>query len=298
MVNSKHRNIFNEIHPKPLFGREKMVVIESAGITDVGRKRTNNEDTLFFDDTMKLYLVADGMGGHQAGEIASNLVIETIIDYMNNNCAEENSFINYDKTLSIEANRLLAGVSLANRKVYEASQSNDNYRGMGSTISALYFSNDTLITVNVGDSPIYLIRNGSINLLSVPHTMVAEQASLFPKGTAGLGNEFKHILTRAIGVEKNVNADICEMQYYQEDIIVIGSDGLSDKVTPDEIMEIVVNETPDKACTSLVNMANNRGGDDNITSIIVKIKKVLNKKRRIKNFFSKLTNAFIKTNPL
>jgi protein phosphatase len=271
-----------------------MVVIESAGITDVGRKRANNEDALFLDDKMKLYLVADGMGGHQAGEIASHLVVETIIDYMNNYCTRESDLINHDKTLSLEANLLLSGISLSNRKVYEASQSNENYRGMGSTISALYFSNDTLITANVGDSPIYLIHNGSINLLSVPHTMVAEQASLFPKGSAKLGDEYKHILTRAIGIEKNVNADICEMQYYQGDIIVISSDGLSDKVKPEEIMEIVNNDEPDKACMSLVNMANERGGDDNITSIVVKIKKVLNKNKRMKGLFSKLTSAFIK----
>jgi len=273
-----------------------MVVIESAGITDVGRKRANNEDALFFDDKMKLYLVADGMGGHQAGEIASHLVVETIIDYMKNNQALENDLISYDKTLSQEANRLLSGIILSNRKVYEASQSNDSYRGMGSTVSALYVSNDTIITANVGDSPIYLIHNGSINLLSVPHTMVAEQASLFPKGSEKLGDEYKHILTRAIGIEKNVQADICEMQYYQGDIIVIGSDGLSDKVTPEEIMDIVNNEEPDKACTSLVNIANERGGDDNITSVIVKIKKVLNKKQGIKGLLSNLTKTFTKTN--
>ncbi|MCJ7772097.1 MAG: protein phosphatase 2C domain-containing protein [Desulfobacterales bacterium] len=273
-----------------------MVVIESAGITDIGKKRTNNEDALFLDDTMKLYLVADGMGGHQAGEIASNLVVETITGYMKNRFTREDDFINYDKTLSLEANRLLSGIILSNRKVYEASQSNENYRGMGSTISALYFSTNTLITANVGDSPIYLIHNGAINLLSVPHTMVAEQESLFPKGTANFGDEFRHILTRAIGIEKNVNADICEMQYYQGDIIVIGSDGLSDKLKPDEIMKIVKNETPDNACTSLMTLANDRGGDDNITTIVVKIKKVLNKKKGIKHFFSKLTNALAKTN--
>lgn len=269
-----------------------MVVVESAGITDIGKKRRNNEDALFFDDTMKLYLVADGMGGHQAGEVASHLVIETISDYMKKSPNKANDFIAYDKTLSVDANRLLSGIILSNRKVFEASQNNDNFRGMGSTVSALYFSKDTLITANVGDSPIYLIHNGSINLLSVPHTMVAEQASLFPKGTAPLGDEFKHILTRAIGIERNVNADICEMQYYQGDIIVISSDGLSDKVKPDEIMEIVKNETPEKACSSLVGMANDRGGDDNITSIVVKIKTVSNNKKGIKGFFSRMANAF------
>jgi len=273
-----------------------MVVIESAGITDVGRKRANNEDALFFDDKLGLYMVADGMGGHLAGEIASQLVIDTIIDFMKSASAKQSSFNTYDDSLSLDANRLLSGITLSNRKVYEASQSNENYRGMGSTISALYVSNDTLIAANVGDSPIYLIHNGSINLLSVPHTMVAEQASLFPKGSAKLGDEYKHILTRAIGIERNVNADVCEMQYYQGDIIVIGSDGLSDKVKPEEIMKIANNEDPDKACLSLVNMANDRGGDDNITSIVVKIKKVLNKKKSIRGFFSKLAKTITQHN--
>lgn len=273
-----------------------MVVIESAGITDVGKKRSNNEDALFFDDKMKLYLVADGMGGHQAGEVASHLVVETIIDYIKYSSTDEDNFISHDKTLSLEANQLLSSIILSNQKVYEASQNNEHFRGMGSTISALYFSNDTLITANVGDSPIYLIHNGTINLLSVPHTMVAEQASLFPKSAAKLGNEYKHILTRAIGVEENVNADLCEMQYYQGDIIVIGSDGLSDKVNPEEIMEIAYREVPEKACASLVKMANDRGGDDNITSVVVKIKKVLNKKGMIKGLISKMVDAVMKTN--
>ncbi|MBT8366666.1 MAG: protein phosphatase 2C domain-containing protein, partial [Deltaproteobacteria bacterium] len=218
-----------------------MIVIESAGITDIGKKRQGNEDALFFDDALGLYVVADGMGGHRAGEIASKLVVDTISEYIlqsrnNGDPAEKN---NSDKTLSLEANRLLCGIQLSNKVVHNASLENDACRGMGSTVSAVYFANGTLIAANVGDSPIYLIRDGKIKLLSVLHTVLAEQAALNPENAQKLGMEFKHVLTRAMGTEDSVKADIYEIQCFKDDILVISSDGLSDKASPEEIMKLV-----------------------------------------------------------
>ncbi|MBW2660535.1 MAG: serine/threonine-protein phosphatase [Deltaproteobacteria bacterium] len=255
-----------------------MVTIESAGITDVGKKRKNNEDYLFLDDDQKLYVVADGMGGHQAGEIASKLVVETIRDYMkqfkDGGKAEE--FDNSDKTLSREANRLLACINTANNVVYNVSHTKNTYSGMGSTVSAVYFTDKTLVSANVGDSPIYLVRNGNVELLSITHNLFSEMAALDPDMVMQISPEFKHILTRAIGTQKSVKADICEIRYFKEDILVISSDGLSYKVSQEEILDIVNKERPDKACRSLVELANKRGGDDNITVITLKIKAVNN----------------------
>ncbi len=250
-----------------------MVVIESAGITDIGRKRKDNEDSLFLDNDLGLYVVADGMGGHLAGEVASKLVVDTVRDYMKRFKEDEDieELENFDETLSKEANRLLSGIKLANQVVYKAAQSNESYRGMGSTLSVVYFTDKTFIVANVGDSPIYLVHDGSIELLSVIHNVMAEQAAINPNEAELMGERFKHMLTRAIGIEEIVEADICENQYFKGDILAISSDGLSDKVSPDEILDVVRNERPAKACQTLVDLANERGGDDNITVIVLKV---------------------------
>lgn len=256
-----------------------MITVESAGITDVGRKRKGNEDALFLDDALGLYVVADGMGGHRAGEVASRLVVDTMSDFMvqsqNNGGAPQNG--NLDKSLSQEANRLLSGIRLSNKVVREASLKDEACRGMGSTVSAVYFSDGTFIVANVGDSPIYLIRDGQIKLVSVIHTVLAEQTAIDPENAKKLGREFRHMLTRAMGTEGSVRADIYEIQCFKDDILVISSDGLSDKAKPEEILNLVNrNNRLDTACRKLVQLANDRGGDDNVTTILLKVKMIKN----------------------
>jgi protein phosphatase len=253
-----------------------MIIIESAGMTHVGMKRKGNEDALYLDDNLGLYVVADGMGGHRAGEIASQLVVKTISEYIiqsrNNGGKTNNGQV--DWTLSPEANRLLSGIHLSNKVVHKASRDNDACRGMGSTVSADYFTEGTLIAANVGDSPIYLIRDGNIKLLSVLHTVLAEQAAINPANAERLGLEFKHVLTRAMGTEESVKADIYEIQCFKDDILVISSDGLSDKASPEEILKLVGQNGLDSACQRLVKLANDRGGDDNVTTIVLKVKEI------------------------
>jgi protein phosphatase len=160
-----------------------MIVIKSASITDVGRKRKGNEDSLLLDDDLGLYIVADGMGGRLAGEVASKLVVDTIREYMKHFKEDEEveELMDSDETLSNEANRLLSGINIASREVYQISKNNASYRGMGSTVSVVYFTDETFIVANVGDSPIYLLRDGRIELLSVTHNMMAEQAAINPE---------------------------------------------------------------------------------------------------------------------
>lgn len=271
-----------------------MIVIESAGITDRGKKRKANEDSLFLEDSLGLYVVADGMGGHQAGEVASKLVVETIEDYFKKSreiVADDNPGYR-DKALSIEANRLLTGIQVSNRVVLDAARANSAYRGMGSTVSAVYLTDGTLIAANVGDSPIYLIRDGNIRLLSVPHTLLAEQAAQNPENAAKLGMEFRHVLTRAMGTEEFVNADIFEIQCFEDDILVISSDGLSDKASPEEIRRLVDGNGSEAACRRLVDLANARGGDDNITAIVLKVKMVTNTPIRFSRIFAMAKRIF------
>ena len=274
-----------------------MVAIESAGITDVGRKRTGNEDAYFLDDTQRLFVVADGMGGHQAGEVASALVVETLRDHMQPSASGDDGTAapeDYDETLSPEANRLLAAIRLANSGVYTMARRDKRCRGMGATVSAALFTDDTLIAANVGDSPIYLVHNGTIELLSVTHNVITEQAAIDPDAARRIGPQYRHMLTRAMGIAETVQPDVCEIQFFEGDILVISSDGLSDKVAPEEILEVVGRETPAEACRQLVDLANSRGGDDNITVIALKVGAAPNRLSGFMGVISKFWHPFKK----
>jgi PPM family protein phosphatase len=275
-----------------------MAVLESAGITDVGKKRKGNEDSLYLDDDLRLYVVADGMGGHLAGEVASGLVVDTIRDYMKRFGEEDADSVeeleDADESLSKEANRLLSGISLANRGVYEVAQTNEAYGGMGSTVSLALFTNDSLIVANVGDSPVYLVHNGNIELLSVIHNVISEQSAINPDAADLIADQYKYLLTRGMGIEETVQPDICEIQYFDGDIIAISSDGLTDLVSPDEILDVINRESPEKACRTLVDMANDRGGHDNITVIVLKVKKTKGKDGWLKGLISPFARGLIR----
>jgi serine/threonine protein phosphatase PrpC len=272
-----------------------MVILESAGITDVGRRRKGNEDTLFIDDALKLYMVADGMGGHQAGEVASKLVVDTIRDYILSNAEknDDDSWDETDGTLSNEAERIRTSITIANKRVHDISKVKNTYAGMGSTISAVYFSDDTLIAANVGDSHIYLIHNGKIDLISVVHNVITEQSAINPERAQRMGKQFQHMLTRAMGVEENVKPDISEIQIFKDDMLIVCSDGLTDNVAAEEILDVSRLEQPEKICHYLVKMANDRGGHDNITVVAVKVKAIQSEKNFIFKVLSRISDGLI-----
>jgi len=271
-----------------------MIIIESAVITDIGKKRKINEDSMFLDDKLGLYLVADGMGGHRAGEVASNIVVETISDYIKKLSKDDDTqeFNIPDETLSRKANHLISAISLSNRIAHQVSSKNEAYRGMGSTLSAVYFDKDTFIAANVGDSPIYLVHNGDIELISVPHTVIAEHEAAGSEGSRQLGPEFNNMLTRAVGTDETVKPDICEIPYFTNDIIVICSDGLSGNITPNEILGAVENKSSETACRYFIDLANQRGGDDNISVIIIKIKRAHSNTTGIKWLIWRIMESF------
>lgn len=269
-----------------------MIMVESAGQTDVGLKRKGNEDSLFIDDDLKLYVVADGMGGHLAGEVASNMVVREIAErirgYRQNGDSPQEMVENPDKSLSDDANALAASIRMANWSVHKAANAEKSYRGMGSTVSSLFLTAETLIAANVGDSPIYLIRNGEIETLSVTHTVMAEQMAMDDTIDARYSQAYGHMLTRAMGVEDAVEADICELPFFRGDIVVIASDGLTNKVSPVEIKQVVTAKKPSQACRMLIDMANERGGEDNITVVVLKIKQVQSDNRGIMGWISRI----------
>ena len=256
-----------------IFDGMAMFQIESAGLSDIGRKRQINQDYFLLNDQLNLFLVADGMGGHQAGEVASQLVVESIQKFFltNPQLPDASDSAQADPSLSPEANRLREAIRYANQQVYQASATHRSYKGMGSTLAAVQFVDQTFIAANVGDSPIYLVHEESIETLSIPHTLVAEQSDMHPDDLSVVGPEFQHMLTRGMGVEETVKPDICESPCFSGDRLVLCSDGLSNKVTPDEILELTLSQKAEGACESLVNLANQRGGDDNITVILLHV---------------------------
>jgi protein phosphatase len=264
-----------------------MITVDSASLTHVGLLRKHNEDHHLCLDDLRLYIVADGLGGHQAGDVASKMTTKQIHTHLNSFNESRPVITHWDDSLSFEANCLLESIKSANSKIYQESQSNARYRGMGSTVSAVLLTNRTLIAANVGDSPIFLVRQNTIEMLSKMHTVMAEQRELSDKSDSRLPEDLSHVLTRAVGIEETVESDICEIQCFAKDQVIICSDGLSNHVTPEEIKVAVSENSPSLACRLLVNLANERGGDDNITVITLYVKKVASEKTGI---FSSIKN--------
>jgi protein phosphatase len=241
-----------------------MLTVESAGLTDVGRRREANEDRILLDDALGLYLVADGMGGHQAGEVASDLTVSSVHHFLSRHGADPPgaAVVNHR---SPSAARLLAGIRWSNQVVHQESLGRSDRRGMGSTLAAVYLTGERLIAANIGDSPIYLVRNGGIDALSVPHTLQAEIQS------EACDPFFGNVLTRALGPKPDVDADLCEIEVYRNDRLVLCSDGLSNKVSPPELAAMVTAQPAQAACRALIDLANERGGEDNISVVLVRI---------------------------
>jgi len=249
--------------------------VYSAGLTDVGRRRENNEDSFYHDDEVGLYIVADGMGGHRAGEVASSTVVSSVKDYMEafhtSPVAKEPS----ESNMSGAATAVCHSIELANRVVYQLSQDQGSYKGMGSTAAVAYFFRDTLVTANVGDSRIYLIRQDEIEQISQDHTLLAEHMRKNPDWDPNSASiPMKHILVRAVGIHEAVEADVYEMQSFPGDLVLMCSDGLTDMLTDEEINQAVLEGGElAEVCDRLVSMANEKGGLDNITAVLLLVQK-------------------------
>ena len=261
--------------------------IKAAGLSDTGVKRDHNEDAIAMDDSIGLYLVADGMGGHLAGEVASNVAVKIIQKNVNywitNNTSEDNIFDFPDSTLSRRGNYILSSIKLANRVIHAMSKEYEEYKGMGTTIVALSVMPSTVIAANAGDSRIYLIREDTIETLSKEHSLVSEQLEmgLISKEEAET-SPLRHMLTRNLGSLDTVNADVFEIEPMNNDRFLLCTDGLTDLVSDDEILEIIKNgDDPEDLCQQLVSEAKKRGGHDNITVSVILADEIDDERRGI-----------------
>lgn len=253
-----------------------MARILSAVASHPGLRRGENEDAYCIREDLGLYIVADGMGGHAAGEVASRLAVEAVEAFINET---KDADVNrtwpfpYDTSLSLEGNRLKAAIRLANRRIATAMESSEALRGMATTAAALLFGREGPIVAHVGDSRVYRWRAGVLEQLTDDHSWVSEQVKA---GTMSEPDARRHpwrnVVTRALAGGDDPVVDVATVDVAAGDRFLICSDGLSG-VVPRERLEAIVGrgDALDRTCEALVEAANEAGGPDNITAAVLQI---------------------------
>ena len=244
--------------------------------SDIGLKRPHNEDRFLADPPLGLYVVCDGMGGGNAGEIASALAIEAIYAHLAEAArhADLQLIGPCDATVSGPANRLASAIRAANNVIHRESWSRPDYAGMGTTVVAALLREEVLAIAHVGDSRLYLIRNGTIQALTTDHSWVAEQIlkGVMTEEEAERSPR-RNIVTRALGVESSVDVELTEVPVRSGDMLLLCSDGLTRGVRPDDILHILNgSEDLPTMADRLISMANEAGGDDNTTLVVVALR--------------------------
>jgi PPM family protein phosphatase len=248
----------------------------ATGLSDVGLQREHNEDSFIVLSDYDLFIVADGMGGHRAGDVASRLATDTIAEFFKTTASEDVTWpFQFDTSLSEEENRLLTGIRIANRQIYERSAKSRECRGMGTTVVGALFSpkKNRMYIGHVGDSRCYRIRRGELRQMTRDHSLINDYLMAMPDLTEEQKNELpKNVITRALGMQDQVMVDLQSDEPQPGDIYLLCSDGLSGMIADDEILDILL-ATGDiiEGCRRLVVRANEHGGEDNITAVLVRI---------------------------
>lgn len=247
-------------------------MVQFHGLTDVGRRRPLNEDAIHAADG--LFLVCDGMGGHKAGEVASQLAVETVAGFIRRSTEDPEMTwpYGYDTSLSYDVNRLGTAIKLANRVVLRKAASAEDYTGMGTTIvAALVHPRRPLLTyAHVGDSRLYVIRDGAMTQLTRDDTWAnlewADAADIAAYGS------MKNVLTKALGAREELEFDVREMALQEGDVVLLCSDGLTNMLPDGRILETVTAAAADlpTAARTLVSRANAEGGRDNLSVVLVR----------------------------
>jgi serine/threonine protein phosphatase PrpC len=251
--------------------------IVAAGLSDVGLQREHNEDSFCILPEFDLFVVADGMGGHKAGDVASRMATHTIASFFRATQSEDATWpFHFDPHLSMAENRLITGIKLANKQIFEASLANHAVHGMGTTIVGMLFSRErkSLYVAHVGDSRCYQVRDGSITQLTRDHSLLNDYLLVMPDMTKEQQAELpKNVITRALGMQDTVTVDLVPAQPQPGDKYLLCSDGLSGMVPDEEIRDIVVDagDDLDLAVKKLIDRANEHGGEDNCTVVLMRV---------------------------
>ncbi|MEF3280049.1 MAG: Stp1/IreP family PP2C-type Ser/Thr phosphatase [Elusimicrobiota bacterium] len=250
--------------------------IDFCGKTDRGKVREHNEDNYIIDPEINFFAVADGMGGHNNGEMASKLAVELSHKKFKELflASKKPEIINND--YSIVTNQLLAAFDFANIEIFKQSQQNEECKGMGTTLTAAVFNDSKISIVHIGDSRAYLYRKQQIIQLTEDHSYVMDQ---YKKGIITKeemeNSPFRNVLMKALGIHNITDYFILEEKFREGDIIILASDGLTKMIKDKEFAEII-EKTQDNIsiiCSNLITTANKHGGEDNITVVIAKVAK-------------------------
>jgi serine/threonine protein phosphatase PrpC len=248
--------------------------LRSWAISDVGRVRDHNEDGWLIDDALSLFAVADGMGGHAAGEVASATALETVREQLAEN---EGLLDGYQQRPTPEARQALlseieGAVHAAAKTIFETAERNPRRRGMGTTLSMLVVVGGTGFMAHVGDSRVYLLRSGRLHQLSEDHSFLWEQikrGALTPEQASR--SRYKNVITRAVGITESVQVDTLVLDVLPGDRFMLCSDGLHGYLRSDEELASILEDGGESAVEQLVRLANERGGKDNITCLVLEV---------------------------
>jgi serine/threonine protein phosphatase PrpC len=248
---------------------------EAAGKTDVGCVRKNNEDSLGWDQRLGVYVVCDGMGGAQAGEIASKMGVDLVLEYFRQ--GKESgvypAFGELTDDVSLGGKQLTSAIQRANAAIFEAGESKQTQHGMGTTIVAVLLQDNFMTVAHAGDSRLYRLRDGSIEQLTNDHSLVAEQVRRgLMTAEQAEESDLQNIIIRALGSEEQVQPDVEDLIAFRDDIYLLATDGLTKLVKPDSIKHILeTSRSLDAACEDLIKAAKDKGGDDNITCLLLRV---------------------------
>jgi protein phosphatase len=252
------------------------ITVEVAGETNVGMKRTHNEDSFSIFEEEKLFIVCDGMGGHASGEIASQMAVETLRNFFKETREDPELTWPYkmDRSKRYQENRLITGIKLANLKIHESAEKEAKYHGMGTTLVSVFFVEEGVYFSNVGDSRIYRIREGLIEQVTEDHSLLNDYIKMKKLSAEEIENfPHKNVIVRALGMKESVKVDTFFEKPQPKDLYLLCSDGLSGELTDPAMLDIVSNAPDDlqTACHQLIDQANNNGGHDNITVVLVRV---------------------------
>ena len=252
-------------------------MIEAFGKTDVGRRRKLNEDSFLVDPETHLYAVCDGMGGHNAGEVASRMAIEALDAFVQKSHREKEITWPYglDADLSFAGNRLKTAIKLANRKVFRAADNREDYTGMGTTVvAALVTEADRLLTVgSAGDSRCYVLRGGELKQVTTDDSWVsAAWAEGILSAEEIERHPLKNVITKAVGAKDTIEIDVVEHKLESGDLVLICSDGLHSMINDEAIREVLVarGASLEEAAGGLIDAANEAGGRDNVSVVLLR----------------------------
>ena len=249
--------------------------VRFSGETNVGSTRDHNEDSFFLPSHERLAIVADGMGGHASGEVASRLAVETIASHFQSTEDEQELTWPYkmDRGHRFQTNRLVNAIKLANLKIYDEAERNSDCHGMGTTVVSALFAEGALVVGHVGDSRLYRLRGDKLEQITEDHSLLNDYVKM-KRLSAGDAAAFPHknVIVRALGMKPSVEVDIIVDQPRLGDLYLLCTDGLSGMVPDPEMAELAVSEADlDKLCERLVAAANAHGGMDNITVVCARL---------------------------